>query len=369
MNGLSQPAREALERSLQGLDLTRVVDCHAHLVGLGSAGSGAYVKKSWGQFWHPGDYLRFRFYLKASGVKDLSMADEQYEARLVELARARPWQGRIRLLAMDEWVAADGATAREHTHFHSPNEMAARAVERNPDLFALAASVHPFRKDALEQLGRWAARGAKVVKWLPNAMGFHPGEERLRPFYGAMKELGLTLLTHTGDEMAVPSRKAQYLGHPQHLKLPLDMGVRVIAAHCASLGKGKDLESGRKALNMSLLFEMMGEKKWEGLLYADLSAILQVNRTHAVWLLAAHPELSNRLIQGSDYPLPCINPLTWLFPFRVWGMLSPRECAGLREIFKLNPLVFDLCAKRLLKNPENGRPLLAGASFQEPGFL
>jgi hypothetical protein len=38
----------------------------------------------------------------------------------------------------------------------------------------MAASIHPYRKDALEELATWGKLGVRVVKWLPPAMGIDP---------------------------------------------------------------------------------------------------------------------------------------------------------------------------------------------------
>ena len=40
-----------------------------------------------------------------------------------------------------------------------------------PDVFAAAASVHPYRPDAVEALERAVEGGAVAVKWLTNGMG------------------------------------------------------------------------------------------------------------------------------------------------------------------------------------------------------
>lgn len=44
---------------------------------------------------------------------------------------------------------------------------AERLVQQYPDTFSMAISVHPYRKDALQQLEYWAAKGVKVIKCKP----------------------------------------------------------------------------------------------------------------------------------------------------------------------------------------------------------
>lgn len=58
------------------------------------------------------------------------------------------------------------------------------------------------------------------------------------------------------------------------------MGVRIIAAHCATKGSSPDLDTADrpKVSNFELLLRMLSEKKYEGLLFADISAVASVER-------------------------------------------------------------------------------------------
>jgi uncharacterized protein len=55
------------------------------------------------------------------------------------------------------------------------------------------------------------------------------------------------------------------LGNPLLLTRALDQGVKVIIAHCASLGSNVDLDDPKKsqASNFSLFMRMMENPKWE----------------------------------------------------------------------------------------------------------
>jgi hypothetical protein len=46
-------------------------------------------------------------------------------------------------------------------------------VPETLDMFLPCVSVHPYRKDALEELEKYAAQGVHLVKWLPNSMGYN----------------------------------------------------------------------------------------------------------------------------------------------------------------------------------------------------
>ena len=77
-------------------------------------------------------------------------------------------------------------------------------------MFAPTISVHPYRPDALQELEKWAKRGARFVKWLPNAQGMNAADERCDDYYRLMKQYGMTLLTHAGEEQAVATRITSY---------------------------------------------------------------------------------------------------------------------------------------------------------------
>jgi mannonate dehydratase len=70
-----------------------------------------------------------------------------------------------------------------------------------------------------------------------------PSSPRCYPFYEAMQRLNLPLLTHGGHELAAQGGGHQDFGNPLLLRRALDLGVRAIVAHCASLGAAVDFRS------------------------------------------------------------------------------------------------------------------------------
>jgi hypothetical protein len=184
-----------------------------------------------------------------------------------------------------------------------------------------------------------------------------------------MKKHGMVLLAHTGDERAA-SGADQALGNPLLLRRPLDLGVKVIMAHCASSGRNADIDHpGRKADNFDLFLRMMSEERYRGLLFADISATTLANRGSRTMLeLIRRPELHVRLVQGSDYPLPAINCLIWMRPFVKAGMITKDERQALKEIYQSNPLLFDFVLKRTLRDPATGGRLPAGVFVSNPSI-
>ena len=128
---------------------------------------------------------------------------------------------------------------------HVPNEYARDVAKTHPADFEWAASIHPYRKDALEALEQAKRDGARAVKWLPSAMGIDPASARCeRVLSSFCRRIDLPLIAHAGLERAVLGREAHDFGNPLRLRRALDAGVRVVVAHCASMGEDRDLDKG-----------------------------------------------------------------------------------------------------------------------------
>jgi mannonate dehydratase len=159
-------------------------------------------------------------------------------------------------------------------------------------------------------------------------------------------------LCHTGEEQAVQSDEWQELGNPLRLRRALDKGVRVVAAHCASLGSVRDLDDpmDRRVSAFDALLRMLNDKRWEKNLFADISAMTQVQRAGRPlrdMLVARH--LHSRLLYGSDYPLPAIDPLVSTRLLEGDGYITGAERTVLNRIYARNPLLFDFILKRRLR--------------------
>ena len=365
---ISQSASDLIKRAFDDIDPQRLVDHHVHIAGLGSNGSKAFVNSKMRTWKHPFHRLKFKVYMSSAGVEDEHRADTQFFDRLADLASHIPNHGKHRLLAFDKHYRTDGSVNLEKTEFYVPNEYVFKLCEQQPGLFVPNISVNPYRPDALAELEKWARRGARVVKWLPNAMGIDPSDPRCDPFYQKMKELDLILLSHGGEEKAVEAEEDQKLGNPLLLRRPLDHGVKVIVAHCAGLGTNEDLDSSerKKVDNFDLFLRLMDEKRYEGLVFGEISAMTQFNRAAKLKTLLQHQNLHERLVNGSDYPLPAVNILIRKRPLVKLGYLTPAEGNSLQEIYDYNPLLFDFVLKRALKLPGTDRRLPAGIFMTNP---
>jgi hypothetical protein len=368
---LSDDARNLLDRSFEGIDPERLLDVHVHIAGLGTGHTGCCVNPQMQSGLHWFKRLQFQVYLRAAGVRHLNDADREYVERLVDRMRGGPRHGRCQILAFDRRYRRDGTIDDAGTEFYVPNDYVLELAKEYPDIFRATISVHPYRTDALEELERGARQGATMVKWLPNSMGIDPSDPRCDRFYDKMRELGLVLLSHGGDEKAVDAAEDQRLGNPLLLRRALDRGVRVIVAHCAGLGDNEDLDDpGRKRVrNFELFLRLLREEKYRGLLFGDISAVTQANRFgESLEVLLRCSDLHDRLVNGSDYPLPAINVLFRTGSLASAGFLSKEERRALNEIYAWNPLLFDFVLKRTVHAPGGGERFPA-SMFMEQAAL
>jgi mannonate dehydratase len=134
------------------------------------------------------------------------------------------------------------------------------------------------------------------------------------------------------------------------LRRPLDRGVRVVVAHCASLGDGDDLDLGATKPNFELFARLMDDPRYERTLAADISGVTQANRLDVVATLLARRDWHSRLLNGSDYPLPGVVPLVSLRQLAARGLLQAESVAALAELRNHNVLLFDFVLKRSLGN-------------------
>lgn len=307
------PGQAFVDEALAGIDATRLVDTHAHLLGNGDAGSGCTVHPSMHQWWRPTEVLRRRALLNASCVPaDAQSIDRAYVERLQTLAAGFPAGARWWLFAFDQACDEAGQPAPDWTTFHVPDAYAQQVAAALPSRFAWVASIHPYRPDALARLDAALAGGAVAVKWLPSAMNIDPRDPRCRPFCERLAHAGVPLIVHFGEENAVPGAGRDDLVNPLLARHLMAHGTRVVVAHCASLGKAEDtdLTSAPARSAFDLFTRLMAEREWEGRLFADISAVFQRNRKPVVWqTVLQRQDWHHRLLHGSDYPLPGLIPL------------------------------------------------------------
>jgi uncharacterized protein len=366
--GLNNPCRGKLPQALaqqdvvraafEGLDPNALWDVHAHLLGTGDSGSGCTVNPSMSQWWRPIEVLRRQAILNAACVGgDADSVDRAYVERLVSLTHDFPAGARWLLFAFDNAHGDDGAAQPDTTTFHVPDRYARSVVSAHSERFGFVASIHPYAADAMERLNRAIADGVLAIKWLPSAMNIDPRDQRCRPFYDRLAASRLPLIIHFGEEQAVPGAGRNEFGNPLLARVPLEAGVRVVMAHCASLGHALDLDkpSAPRVPAFDLFARLMGERAHEPLLLGDVSAVFQINRKlDTARTLIERDDWHGRLLHGSDYPLPGIPILTRPQRLADGGLLDAKAVPVLLQVREHNPLLFDFVLKRSVRIGRRG---------------
>ncbi|MBU6481958.1 MAG: amidohydrolase family protein [Nitrospirae bacterium] len=274
-----------------------LIDCHVHLAALPDGDNGCYISPK---------LLKsplFRFLLWKHG---LSPADPREANRiyldhlLTELRASRHVQKAV-LLGMDGFYDQTGLLNRQHTEFLVSNDYVLKTAQSYPDVFLAGPSINPQREDAVEEVHRCADAGAVLVKVLPNAQHFNPADLKYKRFYRALVERKLPFLSHVGFEFTLIG-KDQSVGDPDRLRTALDEGVTVIAAHACSYGL---------MLYEKFIPTLHDFAKRYPNFYADISALTLPNRLQMLLYLRRHPELQDRLIFGTDYPLSVFHIAAW----------------------------------------------------------
>jgi len=290
---------------------------HCHIAGIGAGGSGCFVSPKMRDNW------RFNVYLRAFGISRREVTehgDGLLADRISETLSQSKYVSKVVLLALDGAIGADGRLDTNRTEVYFPDEYVAGVCARHTNLL-FGASVNPYRPDALERLAWAKAHGAVLVKWIPPIMEINPDDPKLVPFYNKMVELNLPLLSHTGEEKSF-SRASENFGDPEKLRLPLSLGVTVVAAHIASSEK-YDGERGPDRL-ARLMREYPN-------LYTDISALTQINKPGCLKEALTKPEFSGRLVYGTDFPLintALVSPwyslhLSFRQKFTIWRTRNP----------------------------------------------
>lgn len=305
---------------------------HVHMVGNGVAGSGGWLRLTG---WHR---MLAKFMVRQLGFPSRVIDEDLetiYSQHLLKLVRDSSLDAVV-LLAHERVHDPDGTPRDDLGSMFVPNDVVLDLAAENPEFLA-GVSIRPARADALAELERCLERGAVLMKCLPNCQNIDPSDARYRPFWERMAAAHLPLLAHTGGEHTVPVVNPK-LADPKLLRLPLECGVTVIAAHCATKSGPLDNEYFDDWVDMLEEFPN---------LYGDISAMVSLNRcAHLTDCL--RPELAARVLHGSDFPVPVLGHRLWL--------TRSIDGATFRKIQKIsNPLERDWQFKSALGFTEDVR--------------
>lgn len=100
-------------------------------------------------------------------------------------------------------------------------------------------SVYPWAENALEELQRIKSMGMKGIKLHPEYQQFFVDDERLKPLYKKISELGLIVLFHAGEDMGYP---APYHATPERLRTAAKwIDSPMVCAHWGGANMGEDV--------------------------------------------------------------------------------------------------------------------------------
>ncbi len=285
-----------------------IIDVHCHLMQFGSR-----IKS----FLHP-KFLKsikvheyFRNLGMINGLDILSLKtqaeidrlNEDYTERLISNVQ----QSRLKhavLLPLDGVYDETGELDKERTSWYVDNDTVIDLAGYSSKVLA-AGSINPLRRDWKEELDKCIEKKIALIKWLPNVMGFDPSDERIIPFYEKLFETKIPILSHVGFEYAVDKINDDY-SKLEKLKLPLEMGVKVIAAHCCG---GRPFVDSKKQFA-----EVVDAVKKYPNLYLDVSATASIHRRSRLENSINNEYTNERLVFGTDYPIPVHR---WAFPLEL----------------------------------------------------
>lgn len=302
-----------------------IIDCHVHVVGDGSNGSGCWV-----------DLKRLNFGQKKAMLSTMGLAsnvvgeslDQSYIERLESFVRESSLDKVVILaseMPYDKW----GNKILGVAPFYVPNGYVL-SLAKEREIFIPAISIHPAKPGAIEELESSYSAGARILKLLPNFHNVDCRDTRFKPFWRRMAELGMIFLAHTGDELTLPVINKDF-EDPEVLRGPLEEGVKVIAAHSAS----------STFIARGFFEKFISMTKEHSNLWGDISALATPLRARFFRPLLNDSELQDRLIYGSDLPVPVV-PLS----AALWGVASYRDTQRLSQID--NPLERDFQLKKLI---------------------
>jgi uncharacterized protein len=238
--------------------------------------------------------------------------DRLYVEQLLRFVRTSSLDAAV-ILAQERVHTDRGIPQDDLTLAYVPNEYVLKLAREHPE-FLPAVSIHPARPDAMEELERCLAGGAVMMKCLPVYQNIDCRDRRYTQFWERMAEVGLPLLAHTGGEHTLRVVRPD-LRDPRILEWPLECGVTVIAAHCGTKSAPFEAQFFQYFVEMTRRFPRF---------YGDLSAFTVPIRGSVVPLCLQHP-LVERVVHGSDYPVPVFGHYPWLKGFVSWGAFRQWE--------------------------------------------
>ena len=264
------------------------LDIHIHLFGAGDSGSGCRLSRT------ITEGRAFRALSTKLGIGQRAPTlDESYALALVEQLNQSSLRKGV-ILSQDAFYDPTGKPNWEKTHFYVPNDYLFQIVALCPDKMIPCVSINPQRVDAIDELDRCAARGARLLKIHPPTQGVDLSDNKYASFFRRCADLKVVVMVHTGHEHSAPIVDAG-LANPSKLALVLEQGCTVVACHC---GTGWTTDAP------DMLPDFLAMIRRYDNLWGDTSVLGSAGRAADVVRLLADTGARQRLLHGSDFPFP-----------------------------------------------------------------
>ncbi len=256
------------------------------------------------------DRVTILFFAKSLGVDPRQLRERPYETYVAAMAKSIGESAHIEkacLFGVDLRLDKQGREVDRDPTVCAMSDDVVAVARRFPDQFIPFFSINPRRRDALEQIDRQIENGCRGAKFLQNYWGVDTNDEGFIPYYEKLRDHGVPLIIHVGSEYSIDSF-TEYESTDM-LRLPLETGVTVIAAH---MGLGRINHKLRFWRNLSKnptyfdedYFQLLEMLKSHPNLYADISAILAPFRARALRHLSQQTDVHEKILFGTDYPVP-----------------------------------------------------------------
>jgi hypothetical protein len=277
----------------------------------------------------------------------------------------------VHILAVDGNYDHDtGAFMPTKTDMVIPNWYVIKLTEclnegiENGDPFVPVISINPYKNNAATELAelKETNKDLRYIKWVAPAMGFNPDKnsKKMDDFYKQVVKSKMVIISHTGGEHAFHVKDPEYrqFGDPRLMRKALNLGIPVILSHAGGDKNHKEGALENHNYFIDMIKDETDENGW--CLFGDISALtLHKNFQHFKVLLDKDSNrVKYRMLYGSDYPLPAVSAMYpgnslvrkgYLFDE---NRIKTNELRlRLREIFRYNPLTFDVVVKRNISIP------------------
>lgn len=369
---LSYEAQQLIYDSIKDYD--RIIDTHIHNLGYDE---GNYVnpRSSVRGVAATSDYFTFMVMRYAAGMGSPIGSTNEARKRIHLYAQNFPKLYAF-ILPIHPSILRDGTIDWENTGNYLTNHSALLTSKdfysSQSQLFP-AVSVHPFEKNWKSKLQAAHEKGIRLIKWMP-PQSIPPDSDLLDDYYVTIRDLGMTLIAHSGPEHTIPSHEGNKewydYGNPLRFRKPLQIGVNVILAHAGHHDLIPDLDDPSHTLvpGNQLFLRLAKEThqknltgEWKGKLFGDLAAVTTHYGVDFIreLLLNANEE-GVRLFYGSDYPFTnLVKPRSDAFVITAEAnLLDPNKVEPLKEIRNWNPLLANyVFTKNLELVKENGEKI------------